>query len=116
MPSSRSTEGGQASVELVAILPALAVAFLIVAQLVVVGHAVWTAGNAARAGARAAHVGGDAEAAALSALPSHLRKEARIGTSDGVEVRVQAPLLLPGGPRVPVQTRARLTAGEAGGG
>ena len=71
-------ERGQAAAELVAVVPLLLLLFLAVAQLAVAGFALWSAGDAARAGARAAHVGGDARAAALSALPGWLERGARI--------------------------------------
>jgi hypothetical protein len=89
-------ERGQASVELVAIVPALAVCVLIAAQVAAAGWALWTAGNAARAGARAEHVGGDGKAAARRALPGRLRDGATVRNDDGVRVRVAVPSLLPG--------------------
>ncbi len=82
--------------ELVALLPALAVCVVVAAQSVVVGWALWSAGNAARAGARAREVGSDAEAAARHALPGALRTGAGIRTSDGVRVRVRVPAIVPG--------------------
>jgi hypothetical protein len=94
----RTTERrlGQASVELVAVLPALGLCVLIAAQAVAAGWALWSAGNAARAGARAEHVGGDPKAVARRALPGRLREESRVSSSDGVRVSVQVPGLLPG--------------------
>jgi hypothetical protein len=92
-PSSGSA---QASVELVAVLPALAVCLVIAAQTVVVGWALWSAGTAARAGARAEEVGSDAESAARRALPTSLRDGAVIRHGDGVRVRVRVPALIPG--------------------
>jgi hypothetical protein len=109
------TQRGQASAELVAVIPALLLAVLVAAQLGLVGWALWSAGSAARAGARAAHVGGDAEAAARSALPSHLRKGARVTEEGGVGVRVRVPTLLPGVPRVPLEAKADLDPEAAGG-
>jgi hypothetical protein len=87
---------GQASVELVAVLPALAISLVIAAQTVVVGWALWSAGNAARAGARAEEVGSDAEAAARRALPGALRDGAAIRSGDGVRVKVRVPAIVPG--------------------
>jgi hypothetical protein len=87
---------GQASVELVAVLPALAISLVIAAQTVVVGWALWSAGNAARAGARAEQVGSDAEAAARRALPGALRDGAAIRSGDGVRVKVRVPAIVPG--------------------
>jgi hypothetical protein len=105
---------GQVSAELVAVVPLLIVVALAVGQLAVAGYALWTAGNAARAGARAAAVGGDAERAARSALPGWLEDGARIETDDPVEVRVAAPALVPGAPAIPVSAETRLGADDAG--
>ena len=83
---------GQASVELVAILPALLVCVVIAAHALPTGWALWSAADAARSGARAEHVGGDAERAARRALPtSRVRSD-----EEGVVVRVDVPGLLPG--------------------
>ena len=97
-PRLESTGGasGQASVEFVAVLPAIAVCLAIAAQTALVGWAIWSAGNAARAGARAEVVGSDAEAAALRALPGALRDGAAIRSGDGVRVRVRVPAIIPG--------------------
>ena len=93
-------ERGQASVELVAVLPLLVACALIAAQALPAGWALWSAGNAARAGARAEHVGGDGERAARRALPPRLRADAKVaGAGDrGGEMRVsvRAPGLIPG--------------------
>jgi hypothetical protein len=105
-------EDGQASVELVAAIPVLLVVTLVVAQLAVAGYALWSAGAAARAGARAGYVGGDAQAAARHSLPAPLRHGADIRDSGGVSVRVRAPALLPGIPSVPVTARAGLDPGD----
>ena len=104
-------ERGQAAAELVAVLPLLAVLLLAVAQLAIAGFALWSAGDAARAGARAAHVGGDPRAAALSALPGWLEPGARIDGDGPVEVRVEAPALLPGVPPIPVSAATELGPG-----
>lgn len=105
-------DDGQASVELVAVVPVLLIVTLVVAQLAVAGYALWSAGAAARAGARAGYVGGDAEAAARRSLPAPLRHGADVEDADGVEVRVRAPALIPGIPSVPVTARAGLDAGD----
>jgi len=101
---------GQAAVELVAAIPVLILALLLVAQLAVAGHALWSAGDAARAGARAVLVGADAEGAALRALPFWLDGGAEVVTSAGaaVEVRVGAPALIPGVPAIAVEAAAAL--------
>src|SRR3954468_18155325 len=63
---------GQAAVELVAVIPIVIVLAAALWQAVVAGQAVWVSGAAARAAARAAAVGGDAEAAARRAPPGGL--------------------------------------------
>ena len=103
----------QASVELVALLPALAVSVAIAAQTVVVGWALWSAGTAARAGARAEQVGSDAEAAARRTLPGPLRDGAVIRSNDGVRVRVRVPALVPG-ITLPAVTAASTLDGDGG--
>jgi pilus assembly protein CpaE len=87
---------GQASVELVALLPLAALLLAGAWQLAVAGHAAWAAGSAAHAAARAAALGDDARAAARSALPPALARHARVrerapGT---VEVRLRIPPVL----------------------
>jgi hypothetical protein len=103
----------QASVELVALLPALAVSLAIAAQTVVVGWALWSAGTAARAGARAEQVGSDAEAVARRTLPGPLRDGAVIRSNDGVRVRVRVPALVPG-VTLPSVTAASTLDGDDG--
>jgi hypothetical protein len=108
-------ESGQASVELIAAIPVLALVTLLVAQLALAGYALWSAGVAARAGARAAYVGGNAERAARASLPGVLRMDASVDDRKGVQVRVRAPSLVPGLPRVPVTARTELGVGDGGG-
>ena len=100
--SSFRREGGTASVEMVAVVPFLLLAILVAAQIGLAGQALWSAGVAARAGARAALVGGDAEAAARRALPDSLRDGAEVHDGNSVSVRVAIPRLLPGMPRLTV--------------
>ena len=99
---------GQASVELVAILPALVVCVLIAGHALAAGWALWSAAGAARAGARAEHVGGDGEAAARRALPGALRRDAEVESDDVIRVEVRAPALLPGGRGPVLSASARL--------
>jgi hypothetical protein len=106
-------EEGTASVELVAVVPFLLLALLVAAQIALAGQALWSASVAARAGARAALVGGDASAAARSALPSSMRKGARVEDEDGVSVWVEVPRLLPALPHLRVRAKSGL---EPGGG
>lgn len=77
-----------------ATLPALALVVALALQLVAVGFGLWTAAGAARAGARAEHVGGDPRAAARSAIPQPLRRGAELDR-DPVVVRLRVPALLP---------------------
>ncbi len=94
-------------------LPALAVCVVIAAQTVVAGWALWSAGSAARAGARADQVGSNPEAAARRALPTSLRQGAVIHSHDGVRVRVRVPALLPG-VALPSVTAASTLGGDGG--
>jgi hypothetical protein len=71
----------------VALLPLIAVIALGAWQVAVAGHAVWAAGAAARAAARAEAVGGDARAAARALLP-----DARVRAADDGSVRVEVPI------------------------
>ena len=82
--SAGHREEGTASVELIAAVPFLLLAVLVAAQLALAGQAFWSAGVAARAGARAALVGGDATAAARRALPPSLRPEAQVSEAGAV--------------------------------
>jgi hypothetical protein len=89
-------ERGQASIELVAVLPCILLVAAVVWQLVLVGHTAWLTAQAARAGARADVVGRDAEAAARSALPGSLERGLEVDSRQvgGVRVSVRIPLLL----------------------
>ncbi len=109
--SAGHRENGTASVELVAVVPFLLLAVLVAAQLGLVGQALWSAGVAARAGARAALVGGDAPTAARRALPPTLRRDARVSDSGTISVRVVIPRLLPGLPRLTVGAESGLGDG-----
>jgi hypothetical protein len=102
------SERGQASAELVAVVPLLVLVVAAAAQLAAAGWALWSAGNAARAGARAAHVGGDAERVAREALPRPLREKAEISDDDEVRVEVRTPGLVPGIPAIPVTAASSL--------
>ncbi len=89
-------------------VPFLLLAVLVAAQIGLAGQALWSASVAARAGARAALVGGDAGAAARRALPAALRSGAEVGDSGAVSVRVAIPRLLPGMPRLMVGAKTEL--------
>jgi hypothetical protein len=91
----RPASGGQASVELLAVLPLLLAVALAAAQLLAVGYSSVLAGNAAEAGALALAGGGDAPAAARAALPGWSRARARVSVSGGeVRVELRPPALM----------------------
>ena len=93
-------------------VPFLLLAVLVAAQLALVGQALWSAGVAARAGARAALVGADATAAARKALPPSLRAGAQVrATRAATTVRVEIPRLLPALPRLMVGSESGLGDG-----
>jgi hypothetical protein len=110
--SAAPGEEGSASVELIAVLPFLLLAILVAAQIALAGQALWSASVAARAGARAALVGGDASTAARRALPPSLRAGSMVRGGDDVSVRVPVPRLLPQLPRLLVGARASLESGD----
>ena len=110
--SSKRREDGTASIEAVAVVPFLLLAVLVAAQIGVVGQALWSAAVAARAGARAALVGGEPEASARRALPRSLRPGSAVSTDEGVSVQVPIPRLLPLAPRLSVEARAALDGGD----
>jgi hypothetical protein len=109
-------EKGTASIELVAALPFLLLALAVAAQIALAGQALWSASVAARAGARAALVGGDAKAAARAALPPSMRDGAVVREGDGedagVSVKVPIPTLLPQLPELEVGARSGLGGGD----
>jgi hypothetical protein len=96
---------GQASVELVAALPLVALLAAVAVQLTIVGWGAWASANAARAGARAEYVGGDPQAAARSAVPGFLR-DGLDASGRPLEVSLRVPSLIPGVSSIPVSARA----------
>jgi hypothetical protein len=84
------------------VVPFLLLAVLVAAQVALAGQALWSAGVAARAGARAALVGRDAATAARSALPPSMRQEAKVEDEGEVSVRVLVPRLIPALPELRV--------------
>ncbi len=87
--SPHRDQSGQASVELVALLPLLAALTIGAWQLVVVAQAWWLAGTASRAAARAAAVGGDPLVAARRALPGGRAGSVRVARSADGELTVR---------------------------
>jgi hypothetical protein len=85
-------ERGQATVELVAALPALLLAALVALQLLVAGYAVTLADGAAEAGALALASGGSAAEAAREALPGWAEDDVSVAVEGGtVSVRLRPP-------------------------
>ncbi|MGN6815779.1 MAG: hypothetical protein ACTHK3_06810 [Solirubrobacterales bacterium] len=85
-------ERGQATVELVAALPALLLAAAVALQLLVAGYAMTLADGAAGAGALALASGGSAMKAARGSLPGWAKDDVSIAVEDGtVSVRLRPP-------------------------
>jgi hypothetical protein len=88
-----SGDDGQATVELVALLPLVLVVALAAAAFLAAQSAGEQAGEAAQAGAMALLQGGDPRAAARRALPSHARATITVhGRRVTVRVRPRLPL------------------------
>jgi hypothetical protein len=95
---ARSLRGGdgQATVELVAALPALLLAGLLALQLLVAGYALTLADGAAEAGALALASGEPAVRAVRDALPGWAEDDVDVAVRGGrVTVRLRPPSLLP---------------------
>jgi hypothetical protein len=89
-------ERGQATVELVAALPALLLAGLVALQLLAAGYALTLADGAAEAGALALASGGSAAEAAKAALPGWAEDDISVTVARGeVSVRLRPPSPIP---------------------
>ena len=92
---ARARERGQASVEILGLLPVIVAVGFAVLQLLAVGYAGVLAASAAEAGALALAAGADARAGAKEALPGWSQARARIAVRGGeVEVRLRPPSAL----------------------
>ena len=112
---------GQATVELVALLPVLVLVALLLWQGAVAGQAIWLSASAARAAARADAVGGDPVSAARATLPARLERGLRVRSADdgdrhradrdgeggGVAVTLRIPAVLSDGAVASTTARAR---------
>ena len=89
-------ETGQASVELVAMVPVVLLVGAVAWQLALAGHTAWLTAHAARAAARADAVGEKPSEAARSALPRSLEDDIEVERLErgGVRVSVRVPLLM----------------------
>jgi hypothetical protein len=103
---------GQASVELVAVLPLVVLLSAALWQVAVAGQAAWLAGAAARAAARASAVGADPAAAARRVVPGPLARGLTVtATGAGsVVVRLGVPLVVGSGRLATLQQRARFAS------
>jgi hypothetical protein len=89
-------EEGQATVELVAAVPALLLAGLLALQLLAAGYALTLADGAAEAGALALAAGRPARGAALAALPGWADDDSEVSVRGGeVTVRLTPPSPFP---------------------
>ena len=96
-PGFLSGESGQASAELVAVLPLVGLAALLCFHLALAGWSLWSAAEAARVGARAVAIDIPAETRTLRALPEALRRGAEVQLVGGrARVSVGIPTLMPG--------------------
>lgn len=95
--------------ELVALLPLIALVALVLWQLAVAGQAAWLSGAAARAAARAHAVAGDERAAARGVVPSRLERglSVRPRRDGSIDVRLAVPAVVGGGRIATVHARAR---------
>ena len=92
-----SGERGQATVEVVGILPVLVVVVLAIAQALAAGVARELADHAAEAGAVALLQSADPADAARRAVPGWARERVAVEVADGdVRVRLRPPTLIPG--------------------
>jgi hypothetical protein len=106
------SEHGQATVELVALLPVVALLVALLWQALLAGETIWLAGAAARASARAAAVGSDPTRAARGVLPHRFARGLRVRRADDgtVAVAVPIPVVLGGGALAWASARARFEA------
>jgi hypothetical protein len=97
----RLREAGQASIELLGILPVVVLVALAGAQALAAGLAHTAAGGAAEAAAMAVLQGGDPQRAARAAAPGWARERVTVRVSGRhVRVRVVPPALVPGTERM----------------
>jgi hypothetical protein len=106
-----SGDAGQATVEVVALLPLLLVAALAAAALLAAQSVGEQAGQAAEAGAVALLQGGDPEAAARRALPAGARPHADIAVHDRSVTVTLRPRLPFGALERPLTAHATAHAG-----
>src|SRR5690606_32391609 len=106
-----TSERGSVSLELIGSLPVILISVLVAAQFVAAGAALWSAGVAARAGARAVLTGKAPRGAAERSLPGVLRDGLKVSERDGVRVGVLVPAVIPGFPETHVYGSSSLGDG-----
>jgi hypothetical protein len=107
-PGFLGSARGSVSLEFVGSLPLIALGLLVTVQFVFAGYALWSAGLAARAGARSVLTGKGPEGAARRALPPGLSDSMRVQRREGVTVVVSVPRVLPVLPRFEVTSSSDL--------
>ena len=109
---SLRTDDGQATVELVALLPLVGLLVALLWQALLAGETVWLSGTAARAAARAVAVGADPAGAARAVLPERLERglDVERGPDGGITLELRVPAALGGGTIAPVVARAHFEA------
>lgn len=114
-PGHLHSQRGQATVELLGVLPLALLAALAGWQLVLAGHTLWLSAQAARVAARAEAVGASPARAARTALPRSLEQGLTVTRlrQGGVRVGVRVPLLL-SRRQLPVSVSAASSFGSAG--
>jgi hypothetical protein len=105
-------ERGQASVELIAGLPALLLLAMVLMQLLAVGYTAVLAGDAAEAGALAMARGSAPDSAARLAIPGWARGGMQVRRALGaVHVQMRPPRLVPFvGNALPINASAAVAA------
>jgi hypothetical protein len=108
----RRDEGGQAAVELVALLPLVGLLAALLWQALLAGETVWLSGSAARAAARAAAVGSDPLDAARAVLPARLERGLRVRRANGnaIAVTLRVPAAVGSGTIAPITVDASFEA------
>jgi hypothetical protein len=95
MVTGSQSERGSVSLEFIGAIPIVLACLLVAAQIVAGGYALWSAGIAARAAARAELTGRDPEGAARRALPPGLAADVKVESGGAVRVGVPLPRLIP---------------------
>ncbi len=106
------SDDGQATVELVALLPLVGLLAALLWQALLAGATVWLSGGAARAAARAVAVGTDPADAARGVLPARLERGLQVRRKDdgAIEVVLRVPAALGRGTVAAVSAQARFEA------